>query len=524
MFFPSPNDRPRRSCTSLSRRGRRYLLREYSHDASLPEPISGALRGGPPRFGGSTSATGTGRLLRTDRSSPASLSRIEGFLNSDAEGEDTLEKQIGDAVDRLPLDLARVVVNMQEHYESELKAEWQKTGHLLVENAIMKQRLDEMEKRIEMHVVIMDGFVGFMRDVEGKFAVGERTMPAELEIAKHLGREHAEEIEAIASGARPRARVVHPSVERPHLDEQTRSSHHEVPQEAEKLPLEDAAGQTIPQCDNTVDGPFDQLPPTPDMETTPVRSTGRRAPRRRNPPVRTTRQVNPHAMSSQKETGSGGARPCAVMNTTESDHDTPPLSIPDLHLETIPEEERGNGDSPHDPIIIDDDTEVGDTTIAASPSPSSSFPADSPPPTEDSLPKPRYAVPRSQAFRNATGPPGRPYKYYRLPKTVALVWEDWKHGLNGNPAIHDLERRYGNLWRLGTLQERRYASNYVGIRQRIVRQVEHMCEEGGMAPEEACRRLDERVDGRMHLLMTVLRKRQDPFEVILKRKKTNFHV
>lgn len=70
---------------------------------------------------------------------------------------------------------------------------------------------------------------------------------------------------------------------------------------------------------------------------------------------------------------------------------------------------------------------------------------------------------------------------------------------------------------MGTLQERKYASNYVGVRQKVVRKVEEMCEQKGLTPEKACEILDRRVDGRMQLLMTALRKGQDPLVVIPRR-------
>lgn len=426
------------------------------------------------------------------------------LLDTDTDGEATLENPVDDTVDQVPLGLARVVINIQEHYASELEAERQRTGRLLAQNAMMKQKMDEMEKRIEMHVVIMDGFVGFMRDVkEGRFAIGKQSVPAELEIAKHLGCEHATEVEEIASKGECKSQTVNTSVGRLRLDEQTRSYHHEKLQE-ELVMVEDAATRVSSRYVDAEDS-FDQLPPTPDMYTAPVRSTGRRAPRRRNPPLRTRRRrrlrVSPWRKPITERT-----RLWNPINVADGNHDEGQSSMPDLYLGAIPEQEEDEEDFDDEPVL----DECAEDENSRSSSPSSSI--ESPPSAQDY--KPRYSVPRSVGYRYATGPPGRRFKYHRMPKTVALVWTEWKHGLHGNPAIEELERRHGTTWRLGTLQERKYASNYVGVRQKIVRKVEEMCEEGGIGFEEACRRLDRRVDGRMQLLMAALRKGEDPLEVI----------
>ncbi|UPK96017.1 hypothetical protein LCI18_006952 [Fusarium solani-melongenae] len=446
-----------------------------------------------------------------------SLELNPDLLHADEEGETIREKHIDDAVNQVPLSLARVVINIQEHYASELEAERQKTYQLLAQNAIMKQKMDEMEKRIEMHVIIMDGFVGFMRDVkEGRFAVGEKAIPTELAIAKHLGCEHAGEVEAIASKGRPKSRLAHLSAERPLPNEQTRPDYDEDLQEEEPFTLEDTTTRTTSQWVDAVEDSFDQLPPTPDMDTAPVRSTGRRAPRRRNPPLRVSRRARRNmGAASQRAPRLEEAPTWTAINATDSDHDTAQSSTPNLHLGAIPEQEEDDRDFDDGPAL-DDYTEDEHSTLVASRSSSPSSSVESPPAQDY---KPRYSVPRSVGYRYATGPPGRRFKYHRMPKTVALVWTEWKHGLHGNLAIEELERRHGTTWRLGTLQERKYASNYVGVRQKIVRKVEEMCEEGGIGVEEACWRLDERVDGRMQLLMAALRKGEDPLEVIPKRRK-----
>ncbi|KAJ4319933.1 hypothetical protein N0V84_006116 [Fusarium piperis] len=414
---------------------------------------------------------------------PLELNR--DLLSADLEGGNIRGQQIGDTVDQVPLGLARVVINIQEHYASELQTERQKTDQLLVQNATLKQKMDEMEKRIEMHVVIMDGFVGFMRDVkEGKFAIGKQSVPAELEIAKHLGRQHTTKVKEIASQDQPRSRAVHPSMEYLRLDESTLSHDDEELQEEEPFTLEDSATRIRLQYVDAVEDSFDQLPPTPDMYTAPVRSTGRRAPRKRNLPLRTRRQIKRRlGATSQRNPMIESSQPWNTINVTDINYDAGQSSTRNLHLRVIPEHEEDNGNFDHEPAL-DDYVEDEHSTPVASRSSSPSSSTESPPPAEDY--KPRYSVPRSVGYRYATGPPGRRFKYHRMPKTVALVWTEWKHGLHGNPAIEELERRHGTTWRLGTLQERKYASNYVGVRQKIVRKVEEMCEEGGIGVEEAC--------------------------------------
>ncbi|KAM6478816.1 hypothetical protein HDV62DRAFT_400407 [Trichoderma sp. SZMC 28011] len=143
-------------------------------------------------------------------------------------------------------------------------------------------------------------------------------------------------------------------------------------------------------------------------------------------------------------------------------------------------------------------------------------PTKSPPSSSSS--RPRYSTPRHTTLpRYASGPPSRPFRFHRMGRTVLDVWTEYKHGKKGNPAIESLERQYATGWRTGTLREIKYASNYVGVRQKVVSKVEEICAREGIEPEEACRRLDERVDGRMQMLITAVRKGEDPFEVIPKR-------
>ncbi|SCV35981.1 uncharacterized protein FFB14_05836 [Fusarium fujikuroi] len=406
------------------------------------------------------------------------------------------EEGIDREVEKVPMSLARIVVNMQEHYTAELEAEKQRTEDLARQNEEMMRKMGEMERRLQMHVVLMDGFVGFMRDVkEGKFATGGG---AELEIAKSFGGEHLDEIRGlVAESYMP----VQQSVEQPateHTDFGDQDELHETSAVVRHVS-------------------FDESPPTPDLEVLPVRSTGRRAPKRKNPPLRPHREVKRQTRANLRSVRLRNTSSWTAINIRNSPYAGADLSNgEDKDLDFTPDLEVDDDDDDEDEEqeeVVEDDSndEMEDIpNTPATPSPSLS--------DEDlETTKTRYSAPRSVAYRYASGPPGRKFKYHRMPKSVALVWQEWKHGSNGNPSIQSLEEKYSTRWRMGTLQERKYASNYVGVRQKVVRKVEEMCEQKGLTPEKACEVLDRRVDGRMQLLMTALRKGQDPLVVVPRR-------
>ncbi|KAM0557023.1 hypothetical protein ACHAPJ_005703 [Fusarium lateritium] len=415
--------------------------------------------------------------------------------NEDAEKQESSfrEESIDQAVEQVPFNLARVVVNMQEYYASELEAERQRTQELASQNEQMMKKMSDMEKRLQMHVVLMDGFVHFMREVkEGSFAFGGS---AELEIAKSFGGDHLKEVRTLVSH---NFSTIQQSVEQPSFSEDI---------------LSEAEDDRRDTTQSTQDGSlfqselFDQLPPTPDMDTAPVRSTGRRAPKRRNPPTRPHPEVKRRTRANLRNIQ---LRDTASWTPINAKNRSKRASV-DLEADSAEEQFGDGNDLDYTSDFEDEDQELPNPPASPSPSP---FPSD-----DDENPKPRYSVPRSVGYRYAAGPPGRRFKYHRMPKTVALVWQEWKHGSHGNPAIEALEKRYNTTWRMGSLQERKYASNYVGVRQKIVRKVEEMCEGEGMSVEEACEKLDERIDGRMQLLMTALRKGEDPLMVIPKRRR-----
>ncbi|KAF5621955.1 high-osmolarity-induced transcription factor [Fusarium sp. NRRL 52700] len=407
------------------------------------------------------------------------------------------EEGIDREVEKVPMSLARIVVNMQEHYTAELEAERQRTEELARQNEEMVRKMEEMEKRLQMHVVLMDGFVGFMRDVkDGKFAT---CGGAEMEIANAIGGEHLDVVRGlVAESYMP----LQQSVEQPATEPMVFD--------------EDEPHEAAPAVVRHVS--FDESPSTPDLEAAAVRSTGRRAPKRKNPPLRPHREVKRQTRATLRSVRLRNTSSWTAINTSNSPYAGADLSNgEDKDLDFTPDPEVDEDDEEEDEeqeeLVEDDDSDdemedIPNDPVIPSPSLSD----------EDlETTKTRYSAPRSVAYRYASGPPGRKFKYYRMPKSVALVWQEWKHGSNGNPSIQSLEEKYSTRWRMGTLQERKYASNYVGVRQKVVRKVEEMCEQKGLTPEKACGILDRRVDGRMQLLMTALRKGQDPLVVIPRR-------
>ncbi|KFA67634.1 hypothetical protein S40285_04970 [Stachybotrys chlorohalonatus IBT 40285] len=131
--------------------------------------------------------------------------------------------------------------------------------------------------------------------------------------------------------------------------------------------------------------------------------------------------------------------------------------------------------------------------------------------------KPRYSVPRQTGERIARGPADRPFVFKRMPRTVAGIWAQWKHGTDGNLPLEHLERTYGTGWRSGDTMAVKYGSNYVGTRKKVVRYVEAECRARSIDPDEFCRTLDAHVDRRIQELIGAIQRDQDPFEAIERR-------
>jgi hypothetical protein len=110
------------------------------------------------------------------------------------------EESIDEAVEQVPFNLARVVVNMQEYYASELEAERQRTEDLASQNEEMMTRMGNMEKRLQMHVILMDGFVNFMREVKEGTSLGPVVL--NLRLQRHLEESISKKLEALCRTTR----------------------------------------------------------------------------------------------------------------------------------------------------------------------------------------------------------------------------------------------------------------------------------------------------------------------------------
>ncbi|PON22044.1 hypothetical protein TGAM01_v209114 [Trichoderma gamsii] len=465
-------------------------------------------------------------------------------------------------VDRVPADLARVVVNMQQYYASGVGELAEKLGSVEEELRRAKEENVMMKKRLDMHFGMLGQTAEFMQRIsEG---LGGGIMGGE-EVG---GKEGEEE-------------------------------------------LNQGFGEDADDGDLAMDGVDMEVPPTPaDDDRLPMRSTGRMASSRRM-----VREKSPLQKRKGKEAKRRtAAKVLPIREKMIRPQDNGDADEVDANLESLRLEQSHNGREDNDIADGEDDARVLEgaprlqeairqdalqraisrdimrrsrfTPINRMPSrqstpssgednsdsdeyrppsspsaascfssfsssetppslyeeeitPSSSTTTDAkpasppnpqlptPPPTAtlssslSSSPRPRYRESRhTTEDRHASGPPGKPFKFHRMGRTVLDVWTEYKIGSKGNPAIEALERQYGTGWRkggTGGIQDLKYASNYVSVRQKVVRYVEEMCEREGISEREAMRRLDERVDGRMQMLISAVRKGQDPFVVIPKR-------
>ncbi|KAF4443496.1 High-osmolarity-induced transcription 1 [Fusarium acutatum] len=299
--------------------------------------------------------------------------------------EEGIEQEVG----KVPMSLARVVVNMQEHYTAELEAERQRTEELARQNDEMMRKMGEMERRLQMHVVLMDGFVGFMRNVkEGKFATGGG---AEMEIARAFGGEHLDEVRGlVAENYMP----VQQSVEGPATEPMVfgdEDEPHEIPAVVRHVS-------------------FDESPSTPDLEAPPVRSTGRRAPKRKNPPLRPHREVKRQTRANLRSVRLRNTSSWTAINTRNSPYAGADLSneedkdldfTPDLEVDEDDEEgDEEQGEVVEEEVVDDSDDEMEDIPNApATPSPSLS--------DEDlETTKTRYSVPAPSHIATPVVHPG----------------------------------------------------------------------------------------------------------------------
>ncbi|KAH7175404.1 hypothetical protein EDB81DRAFT_750949 [Dactylonectria macrodidyma] len=198
---------------------------------------------------------------------------------------------------------------------------------------------------------------------------------------------------------------------------------------------------------------------------------------------------------------------------------------------SLSDEDDGEDEVP-DSQAVDEDVfvEAGPSSSRNNPRPSrkttiktSSAPAANPVAdatiTNQPTTKLRYSGPRSTGLRYAPGPPGGArYLFRQRPKSVAIIWKEWTEGLGGDPSLESLEQEYGPSWRKGKdLKELKYGCNYVGKRLKVVNKVREIAKERKITPEEAVRALDAVVEGRLELLMQVLRQNKNPMTDIPKK-------
>lgn len=508
----------------------------------------------------------------TEGARPDAVGLRDEVNNEKQNGEQSLLRHV---TDEIPIGLAKMMVNMHEHYNTELEKEKERNARLREHQEEMQRKMDEMEMRLQTHVILMEGFVSFMTQVrEGKLAT---PVAPEVAIAETLGPEHSEMVQRL---------MEHPQQSFEEIPEDiVASSPTEVEEDIEPSRETVELNRQLDEMVQQMDIPdprivreawadMNQLPPTPDMDTAPIRSTGIRATKRRNPysssarkPKRRTaaprrrrdsweveddeeeeaseeeyrplrsrlryRSLDVQAVDEEvvfEEVDVPASEPGEVLERSRPSRRTRWRAV-NVVDEPVDEEPGMQGDeSDYEPRQVDQDDHhsISSDSRSPSPVPSSLFegfhtpePSPSrsshPPPTTSPPPKPRYATPRKTGYRYASGPPSRPFRYHRMPKTVALIWQEWKHGLHGNPAIGALEEQYGTGWRTGSLGDRKYASNYVGVRQKIIRKVEELCESEGLGEEEVCRLLDERVEGRIQVLQHAIHNNEDPLTTIPKR-------
>ena len=133
--------------------------------------------------------------------------------------------------------------------------------------------------------------------------------------------------------------------------------------------------------------------------------------------------------------------------------------------------------------------------------------------------KPRYSKPRQTkdrfaVGRLASGPVG--FKFVKMARTTQGVWDAWYHGTEDNPSIFSLEEEHGVGWR-NHPGEMGYASDYVTKRRLIVQGITKWAKRHDMSNEDLMTILDGRARGRVVSdLLEVLRRPEetDPLQAI----------
>ncbi|KAM0446812.1 hypothetical protein ACHAO4_009135 [Trichoderma viride] len=435
--------------------------------------------------------------------------------------------------DGVPVDLARVVVNMQQYYASGVGELAEKLGNVEEELRRAKEENVSMKKRLDMHFGMLGQTAEFMQRISeglggagvgGGKDGGEELNPS-VDDDGDLAMDGVDmevpptpvddRLPMRSTGRMASSRRVRESpIQRKGKEVKKRTA-------GRVLPIRER--MICPRDDGDVDANLENLREershhgredddadaeddarvlegAPRLQEAIRQDAMQRAIKR--DVIRRSRFTPINRMTSRQSTSSGD-------DHSDSDEYRPPSSPSVASC-------CSSFSSSESPPLYEED--VAPSSTKPTSLPTAQLPTPPPTASSSSSSSPRYSVKRYTTNRRyASGPPGKPFLFHRMGRSVLDVWTEYKVGSKGNPAIEALERQYGTEWRTGQIRELKYASNYVSVRQKVVNYVEEMCEREGIGAEEAIGRLDGRVDGRMQMLISAVRKGEDPFMVIPKR-------
>lgn len=442
-------------------------------------------------------------------------------------------------LDTVPADLARVVVNMQQYYASGVGELADKLGNVEEELRRAKEENAMMKKRLDMHFGMLGQTAEFMQRISEGFAGesvrsidvdgdgdGDGDLDMEVPPTPVDDRLPIMSTGRMASRKSPvrrstAARVLPirdkmavsqddgDAVEKGR-EEQRHDRGEEDARVLEGAPrLQEAIRQDIMQRAISRQLRFTPMNLVPSRQSTPSSGDDNSD----------SDEYHPPSLSSETSCSSSGSPPSLDeegMALVTKPISPPKPRLPKRRLPAVASSSMGPSLSttlvtrpPNPQLPTPPLTAASSTSTSTSTSSSSS--------TSSPRPK-RYSTPRrTTQARYASGPPDKPFRFHRMGRSVLDVWTEYKIGYKGNPAIEALEEEYGTNWRTGETRDVKYASNYVSVRQKVVKHVEEMSEREGISKKEAIGRLDKRVDGRMHMLISAVRKGQDPFVVIPER-------
>ncbi|POR32190.1 Uncharacterized protein TPAR_07629 [Tolypocladium paradoxum] len=354
--------------------------------------------------------------------------------NKDNTPETTTESTVEESdeatrlTDAVPIGWARVVANMRQRFAEELETVSAQAGQVTKELQGARNESAELRRRLDMQIEILKGVVDLItQDRHGP--VGESV---DLTLKQAAGTTTSTTISEASSDD--------------HLDDD--SSDTEYRHKTRQHPSGSVAG---------------------DMETDHDASESATA-RSQTMSPQTTGWTAANKSSEQGGTCLERCLGDGADSTSEFDSDWPG----EVYDKDSPGHSSTPTPSPPTPSDAHFEQPIDIGTLPDLPAPSGTT-------------RPRFSGPRRTTARYASGPPGRPLRYHRMGRSVASVWREWKHGAHGNPPAGALEARYGTGWRAGTLQERKYGSNWVAVRNIVVEYVEAICEDKGLTSKEAVR-------------------------------------